>query len=243
MPKSALLCRVHLAGSSGVLVVRKSIMTNDVPVIPGGGTVGMVTSSKVVYEHGVEAREEGGTPNICENHSQRENHFQRATARVELSRSPATCPRVADPLTDPTSSVSTCCAVADIRAGLAFVIKTAIGARYIEQLEHRLVKKVLAVSWSTKWPISHIERHGLRAAPLAAPLSLKVVSLEHPSVRMQRWGKHSNIRLTPVSGCSAGESTPTSRSWGLTARATLRTGPPFSASWSSTRAGTGRASS
>jgi len=85
-------------GSSGVLVVRKGLMRNRVPVVPGGGTVSYVTRETHAYDDGVEGREEGGTPNI----------------------------------------------VADIRTGLAFAVKAAVGPRLIERLEHRFARRVLA---------------------------------------------------------------------------------------------------
>lgn len=50
----------------GVLAVRRSLVTNTVPVVPGGGTVAYVNPSDHVYLSDVEHREEGGTPAIIE---------------------------------------------------------------------------------------------------------------------------------------------------------------------------------
>ena len=48
----------------GVLAVRRHVVTNTVPVVPGGGTVTFVTPTKHAYVRDVERREEGGTPAI-----------------------------------------------------------------------------------------------------------------------------------------------------------------------------------
>ena len=53
-------------GTPGVLVVRKELMTNRVPVVPGGGTVTYVNPDEHSYLTDPEAREEGGTPAIIE---------------------------------------------------------------------------------------------------------------------------------------------------------------------------------
>lgn len=53
-------------GSPGVLLVRRAIVHNRVPVVPGGGTVSFVTRSGHQYLAEVEHREEGGTPAIVE---------------------------------------------------------------------------------------------------------------------------------------------------------------------------------
>jgi selenocysteine lyase/cysteine desulfurase len=50
----------------GVLVVNRKVMTNKVPVIPGGGTVAFVDPSGHRYLDDPVAREEGGTPAIVE---------------------------------------------------------------------------------------------------------------------------------------------------------------------------------
>lgn len=51
-------------GTPGVLVVRKDLMTNKVPSIPGGGTVAYVNPEEHRYLEDPEQREEGGTPDI-----------------------------------------------------------------------------------------------------------------------------------------------------------------------------------
>ncbi len=53
-------------GTPGVLVVRKEIMTNRVPTVPGGGTVAYVNTHEHRYLSDSEHREEGGTPAIVE---------------------------------------------------------------------------------------------------------------------------------------------------------------------------------
>ncbi len=51
-------------GSSGILVVKKSLIKNTTPVVPGGGTVRYVSPGHHVYHDDPEKREEGGTPDI-----------------------------------------------------------------------------------------------------------------------------------------------------------------------------------
>jgi selenocysteine lyase/cysteine desulfurase len=51
-------------GTPGVLVARRELFTNRVPVVPGGGTVSFVNPTEHRYFADVEHREEGGTPNI-----------------------------------------------------------------------------------------------------------------------------------------------------------------------------------
>ena len=53
-------------GTPGVLLVRRSLARNRVPVVPGGGTVSFVTPAGHAYLTDVEHREEGGTPAIVE---------------------------------------------------------------------------------------------------------------------------------------------------------------------------------
>ncbi|MFN8193447.1 MAG: aminotransferase class V-fold PLP-dependent enzyme [Nocardioidaceae bacterium] len=53
-------------GTPGVLVVRRELMTNRVPVVPGGGTVMYVNPSEHRYLDDPAHREEGGTPAIVE---------------------------------------------------------------------------------------------------------------------------------------------------------------------------------
>jgi selenocysteine lyase/cysteine desulfurase len=51
-------------GTPGVLAVRKELITNRVPSVPGGGTVAYVNPFEHVYLEDPIAREEGGTPDI-----------------------------------------------------------------------------------------------------------------------------------------------------------------------------------
>ncbi len=51
-------------GTPGLLVVRKELLTNTVPVVPGGGTVWYVNPKEHRYFADAELREEGGTPDI-----------------------------------------------------------------------------------------------------------------------------------------------------------------------------------
>ncbi|MDQ3734979.1 MAG: aminotransferase class V-fold PLP-dependent enzyme [Actinomycetota bacterium] len=53
-------------GTPGVLVGRRELFTNRVPVVPGGGTVAYVNPSEHRYLADIEHREEGGTPAIVE---------------------------------------------------------------------------------------------------------------------------------------------------------------------------------
>ena len=53
-------------GTPGVLVVKKSMLNNRVPAVPGGGTVMYVTPEDHQFIADHERREEGGTPAIIE---------------------------------------------------------------------------------------------------------------------------------------------------------------------------------
>jgi len=53
-------------GTPGVLVVRRDLVTNRVPDVPGGGTVMYVNPTEHRYLADAEHREEGGTPGIVE---------------------------------------------------------------------------------------------------------------------------------------------------------------------------------
>jgi selenocysteine lyase/cysteine desulfurase len=53
-------------GTPGVLIVRRDLLRNDVPVVPGGGTVSYVSPDHHRYITEPEHREEGGTPAIIE---------------------------------------------------------------------------------------------------------------------------------------------------------------------------------
>ncbi len=51
-------------GCPGILVAKKALFRNAVPSIPAGGTVEFVDFYQQEYTRDVEAREEGGTPDI-----------------------------------------------------------------------------------------------------------------------------------------------------------------------------------
>jgi selenocysteine lyase/cysteine desulfurase len=51
-------------GTPGILAVRRDLVTNRVPSVPGGGTVAYVNPDEHVYLDDPVAREEGGTPDI-----------------------------------------------------------------------------------------------------------------------------------------------------------------------------------
>jgi selenocysteine lyase/cysteine desulfurase len=53
-------------GPPGVLIVRRALLTNRVPVVPGGGTVAYVNAEEHRYLDDPAHREEGGTPAIVE---------------------------------------------------------------------------------------------------------------------------------------------------------------------------------
>jgi selenocysteine lyase/cysteine desulfurase len=53
-------------GTPGVLVVRRELLRNRVPTVPGGGTVDYVNTSEHHYISHPAHREEGGTPGIIE---------------------------------------------------------------------------------------------------------------------------------------------------------------------------------
>jgi selenocysteine lyase/cysteine desulfurase len=53
-------------GTPGVLVVRRELLRNRVPTVPGGGTVDYVNPKEHHYVTDPERREEGGTPAIVE---------------------------------------------------------------------------------------------------------------------------------------------------------------------------------
>jgi selenocysteine lyase/cysteine desulfurase len=48
----------------GILVVKKRLLKNSVPTVPGGGTVSFVSSDEHLYVQDHVSREEGGTPSI-----------------------------------------------------------------------------------------------------------------------------------------------------------------------------------
>jgi selenocysteine lyase/cysteine desulfurase len=53
-------------GTPGVLVVKRKLLTNTVPTVPGGGTVSYVSPEEHTYLADHAHREEGGTPAIIE---------------------------------------------------------------------------------------------------------------------------------------------------------------------------------
>ena len=53
-------------GTPGVLVVKRRLLTNTVPTVPGGGTVSYVSATDHSYVTDPAHREEGGTPAIIE---------------------------------------------------------------------------------------------------------------------------------------------------------------------------------
>lgn len=53
-------------GTPGVLVAKRKLFRNEVPAVPGGGTVAYVNPSEHRYLEDPEVREEGGTPAIVE---------------------------------------------------------------------------------------------------------------------------------------------------------------------------------
>lgn len=53
-------------GTPGVLAVKRRLLTNRVPAVPGGGTVAYVNENEHRYISNPEHREEGGTPAIIE---------------------------------------------------------------------------------------------------------------------------------------------------------------------------------
>jgi hypothetical protein len=50
--------------TTGVMIAKKNLFKNVVPAIPGGGTVHFVNDKFHYYNKNIEAKEEGGTPNI-----------------------------------------------------------------------------------------------------------------------------------------------------------------------------------
>jgi selenocysteine lyase/cysteine desulfurase len=53
-------------GTPGVLVAKRALFTNRVPVVPGGGTITFVSPTAHSYHEDPVVREEGGTPAIVE---------------------------------------------------------------------------------------------------------------------------------------------------------------------------------
>ncbi|MGB0702712.1 MAG: aminotransferase class V-fold PLP-dependent enzyme [Pseudohongiellaceae bacterium] len=67
-PKDAVFISPHKfiggPGTPGLLIVKKSVMQNRVPAVPGGGTVSYVSPSGHRFLSDPQRREEGGTPDI-----------------------------------------------------------------------------------------------------------------------------------------------------------------------------------
>ncbi|MEM7582230.1 MAG: aminotransferase class V-fold PLP-dependent enzyme [Acidobacteriota bacterium] len=53
-------------GTPGLLIAKKKLFSNQVPAVPGGGTVAYVNTEEHCYLKNIELREEGGTPAIVE---------------------------------------------------------------------------------------------------------------------------------------------------------------------------------
>ncbi len=53
-------------GTPGLLIAKKTLFSNRVPAVPGGGTVAYVNLEEHCYLKNIELREEGGTPAIVE---------------------------------------------------------------------------------------------------------------------------------------------------------------------------------
>jgi hypothetical protein len=53
-------------GTPGLLIAKRSLFSNRVPVVPGGGTIRFVSPDGHSYHPAPEVREEGGTPAIVE---------------------------------------------------------------------------------------------------------------------------------------------------------------------------------
>ena len=68
MAKDAIFISPHKfpggPGTPGVLIMKRALMQNRVPAIPGGGTVSYVSADEHEYLTDHEHREEGGTPDI-----------------------------------------------------------------------------------------------------------------------------------------------------------------------------------
>jgi selenocysteine lyase/cysteine desulfurase/CRP-like cAMP-binding protein len=85
-------------GTPGILVAKRALFSNEVPTVPGGGTVAFVTLGEHAYLDEIEHREEAGTPAIVESiraglvfqlksavgidaiHEREESHVRRAIA-------------------------------------------------------------------------------------------------------------------------------------------------------------------
>ncbi|NUT37537.1 MAG: aminotransferase class V-fold PLP-dependent enzyme [Hamadaea sp.] len=111
-------------GTPGVLVVRRELLKNRVPTVPGGGTVDYVNTFEHHYLSDPAHREEGGTPAIVD----------------------------------------------DIRAGLVFQLKQAVGADVIRAQEEDFLRRAIA-SWRRD---PHLEILGNLAAERLSIVSFVV---------------------------------------------------------------------
>ena len=104
-PKDAVVLSTHKfvggPGASGVLIVRKSVVTRQTPVLPGGGTVRFVSPWRQDYLTDLVSREESGTPDV----------------------------------------------IGDIRAGLAFLVKAAIGTDFMAT-RHEVLRQCALNVWT-----------------------------------------------------------------------------------------------
>ena len=87
-------------GTPGVLAVRKELLTNRVPAVPGGGTVAYVSPDDHRYISDPAHREEGGTPAIIE--SIRAGLVFQLQQAVGFDADPGPRGRAAAPRADPT---------------------------------------------------------------------------------------------------------------------------------------------
>lgn len=111
-------------GSSGILIVRKDAVVTATPTWPGGGTVKFVSPTSHDYSDSLEAREEGGTPNV----------------------------------------------LGDIRAGLVFLVKQAMGLERIASRNAELAARAFA-AWQG---IEGIELLGNSRAPRLPIFSFRI---------------------------------------------------------------------
>ena len=111
-------------GASGILIVRKDAVVTARPTWPGGGTVKFVSPTCHDYSDSLEAREEGGTPNV----------------------------------------------LGDIRAGLVFLVKQAMGLERIASRNAGLAARAFA-AWEG---IDEIEILGNLRAPRLPIFSFRI---------------------------------------------------------------------
>lgn len=122
-------------GASGIAVVRDSLVQRATPTAPGGGTVSFVSPWRHDYSARVEAREEGGTPNV----------------------------------------------VGDIRAALVMLVKDAVGAGRIMEIDSALRARARA-AWSDVPQIELLDGSDAEALPI---LSFRVRGADSTTVHHQ----------------------------------------------------------